>query len=183
MLDCLCCSMCQPGRNKRTVWTWRCFKLQSVRKCLQDKIADLILDFLFCLQCQSAALDELFGNSHEVSFTWCSFSHVQVHSHQDLCDWMWLSTAQQQFVSNRYKLTIVNPLSLQCFRRYRSAQILFHSLSQQAHNVSDKRMLSKCKCCLELLSRLSNSNTVNGSFGLASPIFGTHLLPARLTLT
>ena len=34
---------------------------------------------------------------------------------------------------------------LQCFRRYRSAQILLHSLAQQAQDPNDRYLLNKCK--------------------------------------
>lgn len=33
----------------------------------------------------------------------------------------------------------------QCFKRYNTAHILLHSLSQQARNSNDKQLLDKCK--------------------------------------
>lgn len=65
-------------------------------------------------QCQSAALDELFGNPKE------------------------------------------------CFRRYTVAQILLHSLAQQAPNINDRHLLNKYKESVERrLTNLGNPNLVH----------------------
>ena len=40
-------------------------------------------------------------------------------------------------------------MSLQCFRRYQSAQILLHSLSQQASCAEDRRLLNMYKEAVE----------------------------------
>ena len=38
---------------------------------------------------------------------------------------------------------------MQCFRRYQTAQILLHSLSQQVYNQSDKKLLMRYKEAVE----------------------------------
>lgn len=43
----------------------------------------------------------------------------------------------------------LGPSVPQCFRRYQTAQILLHSLSQQVNNPEDKRLLSMYKEAVE----------------------------------
>lgn len=93
---------------------------QMEKSDLQGITADRIIYKHAIDLCQSAALEELFGNPDEV----CT---------QSSC----------------YLYHMTDHVPTQCFRRYQTAQILLHSLSQQVNSAEDRRLLNMYKEAVE----------------------------------